>query len=149
MMSEKLLYEEKYDEAIEILKSCYKTHEEKGYSVAIPSIGLANAYAFMGNTELQKKYLAISDSSDYLGQEQRRNTYSLWKLANLLFQEGDIKRTYTYIRMFYARCHPSAMHAIVRRRFGTASRYQPDERKQVEAGENTNGCPRHSHILYC
>lgn len=30
MMSEKLLYEEKYDEAIEILKSCYKTHEEKG-----------------------------------------------------------------------------------------------------------------------
>ena len=95
MMSEKLLYEEKYDEAIEILKSCYKTHEEKGYSVAIPSIGLANAYAFMGNTELQKKYLAISAIADI--QAATKEYISLWKLANLLFQEGDIKRAYTYI----------------------------------------------------
>ena len=95
MMSEKLLYEEKYDEAIEILKSCYKTHEEKGYSVAIPSIGLANAYAFMGNTELQKKYLAISAIADI--QAATKEYISLWKLANILFQEGDIKRAYTYI----------------------------------------------------
>ena len=95
MMSEKLLYEEKYDEAIEILNSCYKTHEEKGYSVAIPSIGLANAYAFMGNTELQKKYLAISAIADI--QAATKEYISLWKLANLLFQEGDIKRAYTYI----------------------------------------------------
>ena len=76
MMSEKLLYEEKYDEAIEILKSCYKTHEEKGYSVAIPSIGLANAYAFMGNTELQKKYLAISAIADI--QAATKEYISLW-----------------------------------------------------------------------
>ena len=95
MMSEKLLYEEKYDEAIEILNSCYKTHKEKGYSVAIPSIGLANAYAFMGNTELQKKYLAISAIADI--QAATKEYISLWKLANLLFQEGDIKRAYTYI----------------------------------------------------
>lgn len=95
MMSEKLLYEEKYDEAIEILNSCYKTHEEKGYSVAIPSIGLANAYALMGNTALQKKYLAISAIADM--QAATKEYISLWKLANLLFQEGDIKRAYTYI----------------------------------------------------
>mgnify|MGYP003007361572 CR=1 FL=1 len=94
-VSEKLLYEEKYDEAIEILNSCYKTHKEKGYSVAIPSIGLANAYAFMGNTELQKKYLAISAIADI--QAATKEYISLWKLANLLFQEGDIKRAYTYI----------------------------------------------------
>lgn len=67
----------------------------QGYSVAIPSIGLANAYAFMGNTELQKKYLAISAITDI--QAATKEYISLWKLANLLFQEGDIKRAYTYI----------------------------------------------------
>lgn len=95
MKSEKLLYEEKYDEAIEILNSCYETHKEKGYSVAIPSIGLANAYGVMGKTELQKKYLIISAIADI--QAATKEYISLWKLANLLFQEGDIDRAYTYI----------------------------------------------------
>lgn len=95
MKSEKLLYEEKYDEAIEILNSCYETHKQKGYSVAIPSIGLANAYGVMGKTELQKKYLIISAIADI--QAATKEYISLWKLANLLFQEGDINRAYTYI----------------------------------------------------
>ena len=95
MKSEKLLYEEKYDEAIGILNSCYETHKQKGYSVAIPSIGLANAYGVMGKTELQKKYLIISAIADI--QAATKEYISLWKLANLLFQEGDINRAYTYI----------------------------------------------------
>lgn len=95
MKSEKLLYEGRHDEAIVLLKSCYETHRQKGYSVAIPSIGLANAYAVMGNTELQKKYLAISSIADI--QSATKEYISLWKLANLLFQEGDIDRAYTYI----------------------------------------------------
>lgn len=144
MMSEKLLYEEKYDEAIEILKSCYKTHEEKGYSVAIPSIGLANAYAFMGNTELQKKYLAISAIADI--QAATKEYISLWKLANILFQEGDIKRAYTYIECSMQDGHLLQCTLSYAGDFGAASRYQPDVRKQVEGGENTNGCPGHSDI---
>lgn len=95
MKGEKLLQEGKYNEAIGILNSCYETHKQKGYSVAIPSIGLANAYGLMGEAELQKKYLIISAIADI--QAATKEYISLWKLANLLFREGDIDRAYTYI----------------------------------------------------
>lgn len=95
MKSERLLYEEKYPEAIVILDSCYQVHIQKGFSVAIPSICLANAYEQMGNKEQQKKYLIISAIADI--HASTKEYISLWELANILFQEGDINRAYTYI----------------------------------------------------
>lgn len=95
MKSEKLLYEEKFNEALAILDSCYQVHVAKGFSVAIPSICLANAYEQMGNEEAHKKYLAISAIADI--QASTKEYISLWKLADLLFKEGDITRAYTYI----------------------------------------------------
>ena len=92
---DKLLCEGKYDEAIEILKSCYDTHKQKGFSLAIPSIALANAYGLKGDKELQKKYLALSSIADIQG--GNKEYIALWKLANLLYQEGDIERAYNYM----------------------------------------------------
>lgn len=95
MKSEKLLYNEQYNEALAILDSCYRVHVEKGYSTAIPSICLANAYEQKGDKEMQKKFLIISAIADI--QASTKEYISLWKLANLLFKEGDINRAYTYI----------------------------------------------------
>ena len=51
----------KYDEAIEILKSCYKTHEEEGVQCCHSFYRPRQCLCLCrGNTELQKKYLAIS-----------------------------------------------------------------------------------------
>ncbi len=104
----------------------------------------ANAYAFMGNTELQKKYLAISAIADI--QAATKEYISLWKLANLLFREGDIKRAYTYIECSMQ----DATFCNARYRTQEISELLPvisrTYEKQVEGGENTNGCPGHSDI---
>lgn len=96
MNSEKLRFEGKYDEAIAILDQCYQTHLEKGYSIAIPACGLAAVYHENGNRSQEKKYLALSSIADV--QSGVKEYISLWKLAALLYQEGDIERAYTYMK---------------------------------------------------
>lgn len=92
---EKLLYEGEYDKAIPILQGCYDTHRKKGFKTAIPSVVLAHAYRMKGDHEQEKKYLTLSAISDI--QDGTKEYISLWKLADLLYEEGDIKRAYTYM----------------------------------------------------
>lgn len=94
-LGDKYLYEGKYEEAIRILKTCYDTHRQKQYGLAIPSIALANAYGAKGDREQEKKYLVISAISDV--QNGTKEYISLWKLANLLYHEGDVDRAYVYM----------------------------------------------------
>jgi len=53
-------------------------------------------YSREGNPEMRKYYLAISALSDI--QAAIKDHASLWMLAEILFKEGDIDRSYSYIR---------------------------------------------------
>lgn len=94
-MGDKLLYEGKYDEAIGVLEGCYDIHSQKDFSLAIPSVALASVYGAKGDHKQEKKYLTISAIADV--QSGTKEYISLWKLANLLYGEGDIERAYTYM----------------------------------------------------
>ncbi|MCL1937615.1 MAG: DUF6377 domain-containing protein [Candidatus Azobacteroides sp.] len=62
-------------------------------------------YQFEGNSEEQKHYLALSALSDI--RSATKDHASLWMLAEILYEEGNIERAYEYIRfswnetMFY------------------------------------------------
>lgn len=94
-LGDKLLYEGKYDEAIGVLEGCYDIHSQKDFSLAIPSVALASVYGAKGDHKQEKKYLTISAIADV--QSGTKEYISLWKLANLLYGEGDIERAYTYM----------------------------------------------------
>lgn len=53
-------------------------------------------YSREGNPEMRKYYLALSALSDI--QAAIKDHASLWMLAEILFKEGDIDRSYSYIR---------------------------------------------------
>lgn len=94
-LGDKLLYEGKYDEAIGVLEGCYDIHSQKDFSLAIPSVALASVYGAKGDHKQEKKYLTISAIADV--QSGTKEYISLWKLANLLYGEGDIERAHTYM----------------------------------------------------
>lgn len=95
VLADKLLYENKYEDAIMILKVCYDTHLMRHYGMAIPAIALANVYEAKGDLNLAKRYLAISAIADI--QSGTKEYISLWRLANLLYYSGDIDRAYKYV----------------------------------------------------
>ena len=127
MMSEKLLYEEKYDEAIEILKSCYKTHEEKGYSVAIPSIGLIQCLCLYGQYRIAEEISGYFGYCRYSGGNE--GIHLLVEVSEPSVSGRRYKTCLYLYRMFYARCHLLQCTLSYAGDFGTASRYQPDVRK--------------------
>src|SRR5699024_10408391 len=59
------------------------------------SVALASVYGAKGDHKQEKKYLTISAIADV--QSGTKEYISLWKLANLLYGEGDIERAYTYM----------------------------------------------------
>lgn len=95
MKSSWLVGNNRLDEAIGLLEKCWNIHKEKGYNLAIPALELANVYQLKHDVEQQKKYLVISSIFDL--REGVKGYISLWTLAALLYQEGDIERAYKYL----------------------------------------------------
>lgn len=95
MKSSWLVGNNRLDEAIGLLEQCWNIHKEKGYNLAIPALELANVYRLKQDVEQQKKYLVISSIADLKGGV--KGYISLWTLATLLYQEGDVERAYRYL----------------------------------------------------
>lgn len=93
---DKLIFNGKYNEALPILTECFLESEEAGHNPAMAAHGLAEIYHYQGIREMEKKYLAISAITDL--KASVKEYMSLWKLATLLFEEGDIDRAYIYIK---------------------------------------------------
>lgn len=71
--------------------------EEFGTSkYALTTFHRSLTYREQGDTAQQKYYLALSALSDI--QSAIKDHASLWMLAEILFEEGDIERAYSYIR---------------------------------------------------
>ena len=96
MSAPTLLFHKKYDNAIHILDSVYKSYAPYSRDAGIIAYSLASAYQGKNDSENMIKYFAISAISDVLN--GARENLSLKILAKLIFESGDIDRAYKYMK---------------------------------------------------
>ena len=86
-----------YDKAICLLTDYLAQQKEYEHDVAICAYTLSESYRLKGDKEKEKEYLIVSAMADM--KTAVREYISLRKLAVLLYQEGDIERAYSYVKI--------------------------------------------------
>ena len=86
-----------YDKAIRLLTDYLALQKEYEHDVAICAYTLSESYRLKGDKEKEKEYLIVSAMADM--KTAVREYISLRKLAVLLYQEGDIERAYSYVKI--------------------------------------------------
>lgn len=94
--SSQLLHDGKYKEAEKVAEDCYNTFNKNPHDIGMSAYTLSEVYRYLGNTELEKIYLAISAIYDI--RAGVKEYIALRKLATLLYESGDIDRAYSYIK---------------------------------------------------
>ena len=85
-----------YEEALRINKIKLEKYTPGTREYAIACYNRAITYREMGNKNGEKYYLALSALSDI--QSSTKDHASLWMLAEILYDEKDMERAYSYIR---------------------------------------------------
>ena len=86
-----------YDKAIRLLTDYLALQKDYEHDVAICAYTLSESYRLKGDKEKQTEYLIVSAMADM--KTAVREYISLRKLAVLLYQEGDIERAYSYVKI--------------------------------------------------
>ena len=86
-----------YDKAIRLLTDYLALQKDYEHDVAICAYTLSESYRLKGDKEKEKEYLIVSAMADM--RTAVREYISLRKLAVLLYQEGDIERAYSYVKI--------------------------------------------------
>lgn len=86
-----------YDKAIRLLTDYLALQKDYEHDVAICAYTLSESYRLKGDKEKEKEYLIVSAMADM--KTAVRGYISLRKLAVLLYQEGDIERAYSYVKI--------------------------------------------------
>ena len=86
-----------YDKAICLLTDYLAQQKEYEHDVAIYAYTLSGSYRLKGDKEKEKEFLIVSAIADMT--TAVREYISLRKLAILLYQEGDIERAYSYVKI--------------------------------------------------
>ena len=86
-----------YDKAIRLLTDYLALQKDYEHAVAICAYTLSETYRLKGDKEKEKEYLIVSAMADM--KTAVREYISLRKLAVLLYQEGDIERAYSYVKI--------------------------------------------------
>lgn len=86
-----------YDKAIRLLTDYLNQQSDYEHDVAICAYTLSESYRLKGEIEKEKEYLIVSAIADM--KTAVREYISLRKLAVLLYQEGDIERAYSYVKI--------------------------------------------------
>lgn len=92
----KLVESGRYDDALTLMLRLYDEYSDNESMLGTLAYGLSDIYEKLGNTEEQKKYLAISAISDL--KRAVKSYISLRKLAVILYKEGSLDRAYAYIK---------------------------------------------------
>lgn len=85
------------DKAIRLLTDYLAQQVDYIHDVAICAYTLSESYRLKGDKEKEKEYLIVSAIADM--ETAVREYISLRKLAVLLYQEGDIERAYSYVKI--------------------------------------------------
>ena len=86
-----------YDKAIRLLTDYLALQKDYEHDVAICAYTLSESYRLKGDKEKEKEYLIVSAMADM--KTAVREYISLRKLAVLLYQEGDLERAYSYVKI--------------------------------------------------
>ena len=86
-----------YDKAICLLTDYLAQQKEYEHDVAICAYTLSESYRLKWDKEKEKEFLIVSAIADMT--TAVREYISLRKLAILLYQEGDIERAYSYVKI--------------------------------------------------
>ena len=86
-----------YAKAIRLLTDYLALQKDYEHDVAICAYTLSESYRLKGDKEKEKEYLIVSAMADM--KTAVREYISLRKLAVLLYQEGDIERAYSYVKI--------------------------------------------------
>mgnify|MGYP003407694079 FL=1 len=86
-----------YDQATRLLTDYLALQKDYEHDVAICAYTLSESYRLKGDKEKEKEYLIVSAMADM--KTAVREYISLRKLAVLLYQEGDIERAYSYVKI--------------------------------------------------
>lgn len=86
-----------YDKAIRLLTDYLALQKDYEHDVAICAYTLSESYRLKGDKEKEKEYLIVSAMADM--KTAVREYISLRKLAVLLYQEGDIERACSYVKI--------------------------------------------------
>ena len=86
-----------YDKAIRLLTDYLALQKDYEHDVAICAYTLSESYRLKGDKEKEKEYLIVSAMADM--KTAVREYISLRKLAVLLYQEGDIERAYSSVKI--------------------------------------------------
>ena len=86
-----------YDKAIRLLTDYLALQKDYEHDVAICAYTLSESYRLKGDKEKEKEYLIVSAMADM--KTAVSEYISLRKLAVLLYQEGDIERAYSYVKI--------------------------------------------------
>lgn len=94
--SDQLIVNQQYDEALDILMDYFPKLKDDLHTKAIIAYSISSAYHGKENRQLEKQWLAISAIYDI--QSATKEYISLRKLALILYEDGDVDRSYKYIR---------------------------------------------------
>lgn len=94
--SDQLIVNGLYDHALELLLSYYPKVTDDLHERAIMAYSISKAYSGKKKTELEKYWLAVSAINDI--KTATKEYISLRDLAVLLYEEGDINRSYRYMK---------------------------------------------------
>lgn len=94
--TDQLISDQKYEDALKILETYYPTIQNDKHTKAIIAYSIANAYQGLMDREHEKEWLTVSAIHDI--ESANKEYISLQKLANYLFENGDINRAYKYMK---------------------------------------------------
>ncbi|WP_366185527.1 DUF6377 domain-containing protein [Flavobacterium ovatum] len=130
--SNQLIDSGKYQENLDLLLNYFPKMSDTDTDQAVVAYLISQTYQHKKDYELEKKWLIISAISDL--RLEKKEYISLRALAFLLYKEGDIDRSYTYIK----RSLEDALFCNARLRTYEISRMMPIINEAYEKQNETN-----------
>lgn len=96
----KLRDNRKYVEALDVNDKRMALTEMGGFNYALITYSRSLTYRQLEDSDSEKYYLTLSAISDI--KTATKDHASLWMLAKILYDEGDLERAYTYIRFSWS-----------------------------------------------
>lgn len=96
VVTDRMMDKHRYKDALQILLKEYPTLKVDDRRMAYVAYSISDIYRLMGNREKEKQYLIVSAIADI--KSAVKEYISLRRLATLLYEDGDIERSYLYMK---------------------------------------------------
>lgn len=96
VVTDRMMDKHRYKDALQILLKEYPTLNVDDRRMAYVAYSISDIYRKLGNREKEKQYLIVSAIADI--KSAVKEYISLRRLATLLYEDGDIERSYLYMK---------------------------------------------------